>query len=46
MFPLVVLAWVAFWNVTLITPQVASEVGKGFKGEELDISLACHHVYP
>ena len=28
MFPSVVLAWEAFWNVTLIEPQVASEVSK------------------
>ena len=28
MFPSAVLAWEAFWNVTLIEPQVASEASK------------------
>ena len=31
-----ILAWEAFWKVTLIAPQVASEASK-VKGEELDI---------
>ena len=30
MFPPVVLAWKAFWKVTLIVPQVASEASKVF----------------
>ena len=46
MFPLAVLAWEAFWKVTLIAPWVASEASKSFSGEELDISLGCHQVYP
>ena len=28
MFSLVILAWEAFWKVTLIAPQVATEVSK------------------
>ena len=36
MFPSAVLAWEAFWKVTLIAPQVASEASK-VKGEELDV---------
>ena len=44
MFPLAVLAWEAFQKVTLIAPWVASEAGKGFNGEDLDISLGCHQV--
>ena len=31
MFPPVVLAWEAFWKVTLIAPQMASEASKVFK---------------
>ena len=36
MFPPVVLAWEAFWKVTLIAPWVTSEASK-VKGEELDV---------
>ena len=39
MFLLAVLAREAIWKVTLIAPWVTSEAGKGFNGEELDISL-------
>ena len=46
MFLLAVLAWEAFWKVTLIAPWVTSEAGKGFNGEELDINLGYHQVYP
>ena len=37
MFPPAVLAWEAFWKVTLIAPRVASEASN-VNGEELDIS--------
>ena len=46
MFLLAVLAWAAFWKLTLIAPWVTSEAGKGFNGEELDINLGYHQVYP
>ena len=45
MFPPAFLAWEAFWKVTLIAPQVASEASK-VKGEELDIRQRCYQVYP
>jgi len=36
MFPPAVLAWEAFWKVTLIAPQMASEASK-VNGVELDV---------
>ena len=45
MFSPAVLAWEAFWKVTLIAPWVASEASK-VNGEELDVSQGCYQVNP
>ena len=45
LFPPALLAWEAFWKVTLIAPQLASETSK-VKGEELDVRYRCYQVYP
>ena len=50
MLPLVVLAWETFQESYSVRPWVASEErrksDKGLNGEELDIGLGCHQVYP
>ena len=47
MFPPVVLAWEAFWKVTLFAPQVASEAINVLMVRNWTlISLGCHQVYP
>ena len=46
MFPLVILAWEAFQKGYSDCTLGGIRGKQGFNGEELDISLGCHHVCP